>query len=182
MSEGDESSPPKKDHLGRRFWIALIAWLVFTWLYYFLLIDRNNGSSYGWLSADTVSLIIAIFGTFATVLVAYWTVRLARMGTSSTSVVVMFAIATVTNAIYTFAVVYYRFGLDDNWTVKLTRLDALFVAAGTLTSGGTGDIQPRSEVARGLLLGEMGVGIIAFTAVIAIVIERMTRTSAHRRS
>lgn len=174
-SEASKETTGQLDRSSALIGIWLLVWLVPTWLYYFLLLKRNSGGTFGWPSPNTVSLFTAVGGTVITVVFAYWTIRLARNGSCPTFLVATYAITTVGTAVYTFAVLYYRFGADGDWNIRLSHLDALFVAAGTLTAGGIGDIEPKSELARGLLLGELGVGIVAFTVIVAVVIERLTR-------
>lgn len=77
-----------------------------------------------------------------------------------------------------FSLFYYSSGAHHNWSKPLTHLDALVVTFGTLTTAGTADIHPHTEVARGLLLAQMIVDVFLVTILVGLLVGRV----AARRS
>jgi len=75
--------------------------------------------------------------------------------------------------VYTFATLYYEWGLRINWGRSLSHVDALFIALGTLTTAGTGELHASSELARCLVLIRMVVDILMFTGIMAVVTGRI---------
>lgn len=73
-----------------------------------------------------------------------------------------------------FATFYWVMGTRQNWNMRLSHWDALFVAVGTLTTAGMGDIQPRSGFARRLLTLQMGFDLVVFTAIAGLVVYKLT--------
>jgi hypothetical protein len=73
-----------------------------------------------------------------------------------------------------FARLYWTYGATTNWNLRLSRWDALYVAMGTLTTAGTGGIQPHSEFARRLLTAQMGVDLVVFTLLAGVVVWKLT--------
>lgn len=54
----------------------------------------------------------------------------------------------------------------------LTKIDALYFTLTTLTTTGFGDIQPYSQVCRGLGSGQLVVGFVVITFLIGVLISR----------
>ncbi|MDP9294013.1 MAG: hypothetical protein M3O90_06255 [Actinomycetota bacterium] len=66
-----------------------------------------------------------------------------------------------TGAKRTFHSIYLTHGSEEEWGIHLSRVDALLVAIGTLTTAGTNGVTPRSEVVRELITLQMTVDIAA---------------------
>lgn len=75
------------------------------------------------------------------------------------------------------AIAYYSIGGGANWNMKLSHVDAMLVSVGTLTTAGTAGITPRSEIARGLLVGQMVVDFAVVTIVVGLVLQRLANDS-----
>jgi hypothetical protein len=73
---------------------------------------------------------------------------------------------------------YYTCGAEQNWSIRLTHLDALFITFGTLTTAGTGDIHPRTELARGLMMSQMIVDILTVTVMATLLLARLGASRA----
>jgi len=73
----------------------------------------------------------------------------------------------------TYSSVYYNTADGRNWSVHLSHVDALLLSMGTLTTAGTGDITPRSELARGLLSIQMAIDLGVVTIMVAVVLNRL---------
>jgi hypothetical protein len=67
-----------------------------------------------------------------------------------------------------FTVTYFAIGTATNFSQPLTRLDALYVAIGNLSTAGTGSIYPTSEGARAWVMsqyiadGILLIGLVSF--------------------
>lgn len=73
--------------------------------------------------------------------------------------------------IWMFSLVYWAYGTAKNFSVPLTRLDALYFTIGTLSSAGTGNLAPASQLARGIqtlqMILDLGFILVAVTLVVA---------------
>ncbi len=69
-----------------------------------------------------------------------------------------------------FSLIYWTFGTSHNFSARLTHLDAIYFTIGTLSTAGTGNIVPVSELARGLqtvqMLLDLGFLLVAVTLVV----------------
>ncbi|HEX3488938.1 MAG TPA: ion channel [Streptosporangiaceae bacterium] len=69
-----------------------------------------------------------------------------------------------------FSLIYWTYGTSHNFSTQLTHLDAIYFTIGTLSTAGTGDIVPVSELARGLqtlqMLLDLGFLLVAVTLVV----------------
>ena len=84
-----------------------------------------------------------------------------------------------------FASTYWDAGSTRNWGVPLSRLDALYVALGTLTTAGTGQIAPRTETARGLVTAQLIVEVVLVPILLGVVVfavSELRQNSALKRS
>jgi hypothetical protein len=70
-----------------------------------------------------------------------------------------------------------RAGHADGGT-PLSRIDALFLTIGTLTTAGTGGIAAHTERARGMLTIQMTVDIVSVTLITGLVIARLSTRRA----
>ena len=78
-----------------------------------------------------------------------------------------------------FADLYYSIGTTRNFSMPLSHLDAIMVAVGTLSTAGTGDVAPKSELARGLLTTQMSLDVLFVGVVLALAVASLSRP-AHR--
>ena len=76
---------------------------------------------------------------------------------------------------YLFSAIYWGYGGAPNFSVSLTRLDAVYFSVGTLTTAGTGNISATSELSRGLQTAQMALDFVLVVFVVAIVMPRLTR-------
>lgn len=77
-----------------------------------------------------------------------------------------------------FAMLYWTIGTKANFTVELSRVDAIYFALGTLTTAGTGSIAPTSDLARALVSGQMVVDLVFVAGVLTIAITRWSERSS----
>jgi hypothetical protein len=153
-------------------WVLLVLYQAILWPAYFLALSREGTGLIHRSPLPTEKPLVAGFGVLISVAYACFTIAFARNPARRIVYAAIFAVGTITSFVYTFGAVYYEYGTTHNWTSQLSHLDALFVAVGTLTTGGTGDLQPQSELARGLLLAEMVTAILVFTTMVTVVIHR----------
>ena len=73
-----------------------------------------------------------------------------------------------------FSYIYWSYGADGNFNVTLTHLDSFYVALGTFTTAGTGNIAPLSETTRGFQTLQMGIDFIFLGFVVVLVMTRYT--------
>ena len=125
-------------------------------------------------SERTSSTLIVISCVISILFCASLTITRATAPGIATRDVAIAAVITISLLVGDFSSIYYSYGTDHNWSIPLTHLDAVFISFGTLTTVGTGDIQPKSELARGLLTAQMGVDLIAVTLLTAFVLHRFT--------
>jgi voltage-gated potassium channel len=89
--------------------------------------------------------------------------------------VAFMALYTWAVLIATYSTVYYNTADEGNWSRGLSHVDALLLTMGTLTTAGTGDIQPRSELARGLLTIQMTLDVVVVTIMATVVLSRLSK-------
>lgn len=82
----------------------------------------------------------------------------------------------------TFAEMYWVYGTTQNWSRTLSRWDALYVAVGTLTTAGTGNLSATSELAHRLLTLQMGLDFAILTLVVGLVVHSFTARPWQERS
>jgi hypothetical protein len=77
-----------------------------------------------------------------------------------------------------FSVLYYHYGTARNWSASLSHWDAVYVALGTLTTAGTGNIYAKSEFARRVLSMQMLVDVVVITLLAGVVVYRLTERAS----
>ena len=82
-------------------------------------------------------------------------------------------IYTFSSLIYLFSILYWGYGSATNFSIQLTRLDAIYFAIGTLTTAGTGNISATSDLARGLQALQMGLDFMIVVFAVALVTPRL---------
>jgi hypothetical protein len=73
-----------------------------------------------------------------------------------------------------FSYMYWVYGTIRDFSVSLTHLDAFYLALGTFTTAGTGNIAPISETTRRLQTLQMGLDFILIGFVVVLVTTRYT--------
>lgn len=173
-SKGESSrrSAPRRQ-LGDDWLTAIIVGFLYVlcqvWIWSFLFIGER----------PTPIAIGALVATFALAVQATFTAAsTARRRTSSNWLVafeVGYAFLLITGE---FAVLYWTFGTGGNFNVELSRVDAIYFALGTLTTGGTGDIVPRSDLAKAFVCGQMILDLVYIAGALTIAVTRWSEKSS----
>lgn len=71
-----------------------------------------------------------------------------------------------------FSYMYWSYGTTKGFSAPLSHLDAIYFALGTLTTAGTGNISAISETTRRLQALQMGLDLVLFGFVIALILAR----------
>jgi hypothetical protein len=87
------------------------------------------------------------------------------------------AVYAIAFLVGSFATCYLAYGTRANWSIQLSRLDALLVALGTFTTAGTSGITPHTEFARSFVTAQLCVGIIATVMVFGLLASRLANRS-----
>ncbi len=155
-------------------WAPVVFGLLVTeailWGCYFLLTPRGGDSLLpnGYVSKALEVLV----GPALIILIVVGMIKRERREVGTLSETVFWAIQGLSIVVFSFATIYYQYGMH-NWSKTLSHVDAIFIALGTMTSAGTGELEARSEFARILLMLQMVVDIFAFTIIVALVVERI---------
>jgi hypothetical protein len=163
MSDDATATGPHKENDSVAVAVGMVVGTIVLWGLFFLLDEQ--GTSAVW--------ILPIFASF-TVAFAYLVVRYGRNKDVSGWVVGIIAVLTVLSLIGNFAFAYFLDGASGNWSIPLSHLDAILVSVGTLTTAGTGDVQPHTELARGLVTAQMALDVVVVTVVAGVVVWRLT--------
>lgn len=169
------SDPEQMWQLGRkiqiRATIGLVISQIIAWLAYFYLIKQGSGSSF--------SVVVIAYTVFMAFWAVWWVIPIARGARGVTIALVASLINAFLYLVVTFAGLYYHFGTSSNFSKPLvTRVDALYFTLGTLTTAGTGNIAPVSQLSRGLTSLQMVIDLVYITIAVAIAVTRLTeRTS-----
>jgi len=136
----------------------------FVWSY---LLELTPGKS-----VVTPSLIIQAIGGIVTALgLAVWMISVSRS--------LLWALLSTLNAVALmvgqFAVWYAAYGTRKNWSVPLTKLDALQLSLGQFTTAGAPGITPRSQAARALMTSQLAVGILAAIVLFGLLVARIAQ-------
>lgn len=124
------------------------------------LFNFDRGTFTGLRTIIPVAISTAIF--------TYLIISMTRIGSMFDLIaMIFFAFSSV---LATFSTLYWNYGTTSNFSEKLTRLDAVYFAAGILSTAGTGDISAVSQAARGLQLLQMilDIGFIVFAVALAV--------------
>jgi hypothetical protein len=76
-----------------------------------------------------------------------------------------------------FTIAYYAIGNAKNFSQPLTRLDALYVALGNLSTAGTGNIYPISEGARAWVTGQYCADIAFLVGLVSFLLWRAGKSN-----
>lgn len=86
---------------------------------------------------------------------------------------VVATVNTGVTIVVAFAMLYYDSGSAENFGHPLSRLDAIYVAIGTLTTAGSGNLEATSELARGLLTGQMILDLAFVGVAVTLLVTRI---------
>jgi len=82
-----------------------------------------------------------------------------------------------------FAEIYWSIGTQSNFDGAakqgLRPLDATYFALGTVSTAGTGNMYAKSELARGMQLAQIGLGMAVILVVVSAVVARLTSDKSH---
>jgi hypothetical protein len=79
-----------------------------------------------------------------------------------------------------FSVWYLSYGGPENWSPRLTRLDAVGITLGTLTTAGAPGITPRTDLARSLITIQLVVDILAVIVLFGLFAARLASRLSSR--
>jgi hypothetical protein len=140
------------------FWPVLVIW---TWGFLWSPGGRQHLGTFGLWTYIIVS----------TFLVVSLLARTPRQPTTTT-LLLLDLLVTLTTVIGNFAYMYWNAGTAHNFTQPLTKLDAVYFSVGTLSTAGTGTISATSQVARGMQLAEICLGMALVLFGVGVVLVR----------
>lgn len=129
-------------------------------------ITRRNGH-------DDIGLYIAVALSAFLISTTIWL----AVTNAPAGAIAINGLATISNVLALFTGVYYNIGGQGDFNHTLSHLDAVYVALGTATTAGTGDLVAKSQTARLVQTCQMGtdfalLGIALTIAVTAIMSKR----------
>ncbi|MFJ5234537.1 ion channel [Kitasatospora sp. NPDC088391] len=80
-----------------------------------------------------------------------------------------------------FSQTYWMLGTKDNFSEQLTKLDAVYFALGTMTTG-TGSLAPLSAQARGVVTVQMVIDFLLIAVAATILVSRLSENREDRVS
>lgn len=98
-------------------------------------------------------LLYFIYGLVIVVFLTYMSVRIARTRRLANNLIVWWIGNLFLMLAITFALVCWAIGTTANFSIELSRMDALYFALGTLTTAGTSTIAPTGGKSGGSLRG-----------------------------
>jgi hypothetical protein len=72
-----------------------------------------------------------------------------------------------------FGALYWHYGTTRNFNVTMSRVDSIYFALGTLTTAGTGNIAPVSQLARSLVSMQMVLDFILVAGGVSLAIAML---------
>jgi len=81
-----------------------------------------------------------------------------------------------------FSLIYWTYGTSHNFSTQLTHLDAIYFTIGTLSTAGTGNVVPVSELARGLQTLQMLLDLGFLLVAVTLVVGRLATSRADSKS
>lgn len=76
--------------------------------------------------------------------------------------------------VFVFSVIYWNFGSNENFNIRLTRLDSVYFTVGTLSTAGTGNLVAISELARTVQLVQMVLDLGFLLLAVTLVVTRLS--------
>jgi cytochrome bd-type quinol oxidase subunit 2 len=126
------------------------------------------------------AIFVAVAALVLSALTTYTTAQMARKPQSdrrrynlAANVVNTFLVITVL-----FSILYWTIGTEKNFSVKLSRIDAIYFSLGTLTTAGTGTIGPTSDLSRALVSGQMVLDLVFVAVVVTTAVTRWSEKSS----
>lgn len=129
------------------------------WLLFFLT-GRNLNGNWPHILINTVS-IAGFIVVLMTLKGSVYTIVTMLLGAFS---VVMLA----------FSQLYWGYGLPPNFSVPLSRLEAIYFSVGTLTTAGTGNISATSDLTRGLQTIQMIIDLMLVVFAVGLLLPRLS--------
>jgi hypothetical protein len=127
-------------------------------------------TSYQTATLNPLTLTYILFATSAT---CAWAVFIYKIGSRRASDIFLAVVLSLVNIVTWFTFAYHSVGKDNNFSGKLTHLDALYFALGTLTTAGTGSVAPTSSLSRGLVSVQMIVDLIFLAGIVVIATQKI---------
>lgn len=139
----------------------VLVWPVQLWFWQFRLTERTPVPH--WYIWNAVVQIV-LFGIIPLIVSCFY-----RFRPVLTALLVAYVLSLL---LQLFSFMYWADGTTNNFSTRLSHLDAFYFALGTLTTAGTGDISAISETARGLQTLQMGFDLALIGFVVALVLAR----------
>jgi hypothetical protein len=117
--------------------------------------------------ADSLSTIGTIF--VALFLIAALIIMTVRDGRG----IIFFLQFTFSALVSNFSLLYWNYGTTANFSQSLSHLDAIYFTVGTLSTAGTGNIVPTSQLGRGLQTAQMIIDIFFLVVAVSLVLARL---------
>jgi hypothetical protein len=149
----------------RGFPWTMAIWAVIGWV--FLAASRNNFSL-------TVAIIVVSIDIVAILVRGFMIVGQHSYNVAQAIAIVTFAAIMILQA---FTITYYGIGTAQNFSKCLTRLDAFYVALGTFSTAGTGNISPISEEGRAWITGQYAADIVLLVGLISFLLWRAGKST-----
>jgi hypothetical protein len=167
--EREEPNPPPKpkqdQDIHRVFWertrrsraIEMLLVQAFLWI---------NLFAFG--RGDFTGLRTIIPSFISAVLLTYLLISVTKFGSIFDIAITLFY--GFSSLLAVFSTLYWNYGTANNFTERLTQLDAIYFSVGTLSTAGTGNISAVSQVARGLQTLQMilDISFVVFAVSLAI--------------
>lgn len=132
----------------------------------------------GPLTSEGTYIVAVGIGGF--VLVAIGAIGISRQDSPRGTRVALLAAHAVVLLVGWFSTIYYCYGAEQNWSIRLTHWDAIMVTIGTLTTAGTSGIDAISETARRLMALQMVLDTVLVTVMLAFVLHGLTAGRARK--
>jgi len=125
---------------------------------------------------DSRDRLSASDAVFAALFVSVWlgAAVWAILRESSLLAAIGFSVYSIAFLIGLFASLYLGSGSPNDWSRRLSQLDAVTLALGTFTTAGTFGVTPVSQTARGLVTLQMGIDLVATLVIFGLLAARLT--------
>jgi len=118
----------------------------------------------------TVLVIEMLLPTIYAISIVIWMSRTRHKVLYGAFVATVVCVLLIITAV--FANLYWLIGTPTNFGGELSKIDAIYFALGTLTTAGTGTIAPTSDLARGLVSGQMVLDFVFIATAVTIAVTR----------
>ena len=139
---------------------------IYFWIDFLFFINQRGGTA--------IPVEIGISVVLALVAI-YYTVIVAREADRFGWLLAAFLIFSFSLVLSNFAQLYWHLGTAGNFTTKIafSKLDAIYFSLGIISTAGTGDISPTSQLARGVVTAQMAVDLLLILVAAALVVARL---------